>query len=401
MYSSLEIQKKTNKYILDFVNRIPIVFTKGEGTYLFDIENKKYLDFICGIAVTSLGHSQPRLLACIAEQSKKLLHTSNLFYNIPQVELAERLVQKSFPSKVFFFNSGTEANEASFKLCRSYGQNHKNGATTILSLENSFHGRTTASICLTGQKKIHNGFGPLLDIHKYIPINDIKSLDKLTSNSKEKVCAFFVELVQGESGIYPLDKAYVKEAYQLCQEREILFVVDEVQTGIGRTGKLFCFEHYEIFPDVMTLAKALGGGIPLGAILVKEKYTNYLKRGQHGTTLGGNPFATKVGLEILKIIEEENLLVKVMELSSYYFEKLNDLKSKFSIIREIRGLGFHIGLELEKNATVVVDTCREKGLLLNLATSNTIRIMPPLNVKKKELELSLEILEKSLEENKS
>ena len=283
------IFKQTEEYILDLVKRAPLSFVRGEGSYLFDAQGRRYLDFLCGVAVNSLGHAHPEILAALIAQSKKLVHVSNLFHIEEQSQLAEALVQSSFSGKAFFFNSGTEANEAAFKLCRRYGQEHKQKASTILSLKNSFHGRSTASICLTGQEKIHSGFGPLLSDHTYIAPNDIAALTKEIEENGKKICAFFIELIQGEGGIHPLEKEYVRQIRKLCTQHKVLLVVDEVQTGLGRTGKLFCYEHYDILPDLMTLAKALGSGIPIGALIVGKSHTNYLQRGQHGTTMGGNP----------------------------------------------------------------------------------------------------------------
>ena len=394
-----EIQQKTERYLLDLVKRTPLSFTHGQGAYLFDTEGKRYLDFLCGVATTSLGHSHPDIVDIIQKQSSKLVHVSNLFYNQQQAELAELLIRKSLNhGQVFFFNSGTEANEAAFKLSRSYGQKHKKGASVSLSLQNSFHGRTTASMCLTGQENIRNGFGPLLTEHIYLPRNDLAALEQQLRINGDKICAFFVELIQGEGGIYPLDREYVLQAHQLCQKHEVLFVIDEVQTGIGRTGKLFCYEHYGIEPDLMTLAKALGSGFPIGALIANKTCCGYLQRGQHGTTLGGNPLACAVATKTLQVIERDKLLPKVKELSTQLLEGLHNLQQKFPIIREIRGLGFHIGMELEPSASDFVTLCRTKGLLTNATSNNTVRIMPPLILNKQQLDEGLHIMEEALTE---
>ena len=391
-----DIFKKTEEYVLDLAGRAPLSFVRGEGSYLFDAEGRRYLDFLCGVAVTSLGHAHPEILATLETQSKKLIHVSNLFHIEEQSQLAQALIQRSFPGKAFFFNSGTEANEAAFKLCRRYAQEHKKGAFTVLSLKNSFHGRSTASICLSGQEKIHSGFGPLLPGHIYVPPNDINALEKELGKNSEKVCAFFIELIQGESGIHPLEKEYVSKVRKLCTQHKILLVVDEVQTGIGRTGKLFCYEHYDILPDIMTLAKALGSGIPIGALVVSKAHTNYLQRGQHGTTMGGNPLAAKIALETLLIIERHKLLDNVDTLSQHIFKALKDLQQKFSNIKTIRGMGFHIGIDLKDSAPDFVQLCREQGLLLNATGNNTIRIMPPLTVSRAEIDEGLGIIESVL-----
>ena len=313
-----------------------------------------------------------------------------------QSQLAKLLIQKSFPGKVFFFNSGTEANEAAFKLCRSYGQKKKEGAYKILSLKNSFHGRSTASICLTGQEKIHSGFGPLVPGHVYVQANNIEALTK-EFEEKERgkdICAFFIELIQGESGVHPLEKEYVQKLRSLCTQHKVPLVIDEVQTGIGRTGRLFCYEHYKIVPDLMTLAKALGSGLPIGALVVCKEYLDYLQRGQHGTTLGGNPLAARVALETLRIIESDKLLENVNELSKYIFFAFEKLQKKFTSIKIIRGMGFHIGIDLELSAKAFVEACQKEGLILNATGENTIRIMPPLTISQKEVDEGLAIIEK-------
>ena len=391
-----ELFQKTEDYVLDLVQRAPLSFAYGEGSYLFDSEGRRYLDFLCGIAVTSLGHAHPKILSALAEQSKRLIHVSNLFHIEEQSRLAELLVQKSFQQgKAFFFNSGTEANEAAFKLCRHYGQVTKNGAHRILSLKNSFHGRSTASICLSGQEKIHTGFGPLVPAHTYIERNDTSSLLKEFEKGEE-LCALFIELIQGEGGVHPLEKEYVKTIRSLCTERKVPLVIDEVQTGIGRTGKLFCYEHYGIVPDLMTLAKALGSGFPIGALLAAKEYESYLGRGQHGSTMGGNPLATRIAMETLHIIEEDKLLENVNHLSKYIFRHLKELQKKLPAIKTIRGMGFHIAMELSFSAKKFVDLCREKALILNATGENTIRIMPPLTVKQKEVDEGLGIIESAL-----
>ncbi len=393
-----ETQKKTDAYVLDLVNRASITFENGEGSYLIDTNGRRYLDFLCGVAVTSLGHSHPDIVRVIQEQSQKLLHVSNLFYIPEQAQLAEELVKHSFPSKAFFLNSGTEANEAAFKLCRSYGQKRKGGAFTFLSLQNSFHGRTVASMCLTGQNKIYSGFGPLLEEgHKHIPANSLDALEKEIEDSyknKKEICAFFVELIQGEGGIFSLDHDYVSAAYELCKQHNILFVVDEVQTGMGRTASLFCYEHYGIVPDILILGKALGSGIPISALLVSNRHKQYLEKGQHGNTLGGNPFATRVALETLRIMKKEGFLENVEKLSRYIFERLGEFRKKYSIIREIRGKGFHIGLGFEKRSVEFVERCREEGLILNATIWETVRVMPPLNLKIKEADEGLAIMDR-------
>ena len=395
--------EQTDNYVLNITKRIPLAFVRGEGSYLFDKTGRPYLDFICGVGVNSLGHAHPRIRAVIEEQSKKLLHISNLFYIPEQSQLAEMLIKKTSPGKAFFFNSGTEANEAAFKLCRRYGQEAKQGASIILSLKNSFHGRTSASMCLTGQDKIHNGFGPLISEHQYIAANDISALQKkLTSSYGKKICALFIELIQGEAGVHPLNKEYVLQVRKLCSEHKVILVIDEVQTGIGRTGKLFCYENYNVKADIITLGKALGAGISISAIIAYNETSSYLQPGEHGTTTGGNPFASRIAQEVIHIIEKEKLLDNVTQLSDYLFSRLNNIQSQaikkgfeHSLIENIRGIGFHIALDLKCSALEFIELCRHKGLLLNATSSKTVRIMPPLNISQNEIDKGIAIMEES------
>ncbi len=390
------VHQKTKTYTLDLVKRSPLSFVRGEGSYLFDSEGRPYLDFVCGVAVNSLGHSHPELVSSLCKQAKTLLHVSNLFHIPEQAELAQKLVEQSFPpAKAFFFNSGAEANEAAFKLCRSYGQKRKNKADLILSLERSFHGRTTAAMCLSGQKKIHQGFGRLLDAHIYLPPNDIEALEGALVEKGKEICAFFIELIQGESGVHPLDETYVQRARKLCREHKVLFVVDEVQTGIGRTGRLFCYEHYAIQPDLMTLAKALGSGIAIGALVAAQEYADCLERGQHGTTLGGNPFAARAALETLAIIERHQLLANVRQLSDYMRKRLLVLQKNTPAFLALRSKGFHLAIDCAFPAQDFVTLCAAKGLLVNAVAKHSLRILPPLNLSKKEAAEGLAIIEEA------
>ncbi|MCB1321376.1 MAG: aspartate aminotransferase family protein [Leptospiraceae bacterium] len=391
-----EIKARTDKYMLDLFRRAPVAFRFGQGEYLYDTDNKQYIDFLCGIAVTSLGHGEADIIEAIRDQAERVIHTSNLFYNQEQALLAEALVEHSFPGKVFFSNSGTEAIEAAFKLVRSYGQRAKDGATRMVSFEGSFHGRTIAGMCLTAQEKIHSGFGPLLrpEDHAYLPRNDIDILEKEFEENGTNLCGLFIELIQGEGGINVMDQAFMRRCRELCDEYDVLLVADEIQTGIGRTGKLFCFENYQITPDIMALAKGLGNGFPIGAIVVAEDYCDYLQRGQHGSTFSGGHLATRVAFETVKIIMTRDILKNIPALSDYFFQRLNALKSKYKSVVDVRGIGLHIGVELNQPCADVVTACRENGLLVNCTAENTIRIMPPLNISLERAAEGLSILEK-------
>ena len=391
-----EIRKKTERYVLDTYRRAPVAFFFGQGEYLYDTEQKRYLDFLSGIAVTNLGHGEADLVEAIRSQADRIMHTSNLFYNEEQARLAEVLVENSFPSKVFFCNSGTEANEAAFKLARAYGQATRNGAFRILSLQNSFHGRTAAAMSLTGQEKIRKGFGPLVPGVDFVPANDMEGLERAVTAEEGDACALLVELVQGEGGVHPLDKGYVQEARKYCRENNILFLVDEVQTGMGRTGKLFAFEHYDIEPDACTLAKGLGAGFPIGALIVADKYAPLLARGMHGSTFGGNHLACRVAFETLRVIAGRELLAQVDAVSEYMFRRLRGLQKSVSAIRDVRGLGLLIGIELDRPGADLVDECRDRGLLINCTAENVLRLLPPLTISLEIAAEGLDILEKEI-----
>lgn len=388
-----EVETKTQKYVLDTYRRQPKAFFFGQGDTLYDSDQKPYLDFLSGIAVTNLGHGDADIIEAIRSQADRIMHTSNLFYNEEQARLAEVLIENSIKGKVFFCNSGTEANEAAFKLARSYGQAMRNNATRIVTLEGSFHGRTTGAMCLTGQQKIRDGFGPLVDGCVYVPPNDIEALEQAISGGKSDTCAFFLELVQGEGGVLPMEKEYVREAREMCAENDVLFIIDEIQTGVGRSGKLFAYEHYEIEPDAFTLAKGLGSGFPIGAMVVAEAYTPYLKRGMHGSTFGGNQLACRVAYETLKIIFGREILANVGAISQHFFSRLRTLQKSVKGIVDVRGLGLLVGIELERPCAELVDECRDRGLLINVTAENVIRLLPPLNITLERASHGLDILE--------
>ncbi len=380
-------------------NRKKISFLKGKGSFLYTKNGKKYLDFVQGIAVNSLGHTNPHLIKAINNQSKKLWHVSNAFI-IPEGEkLAKKLSKSTFADKVIFQNSGTEATEAAIKIARRYffsiGKPQKN---RILCVKNSFHGRTIAAIFASGSKKMTEGFGPKVDGFDHFNFGDHKSLEKAIT---KKTAAIMLEPIMGEGGIKVVPEWCLKELRKLCNKKKILLIIDEVQSGIGRSGKFFAFEYSNIKPDIVPIAKGIGGGYPLGAVLMTKKVASSMIPGTHGSTFGGNPLAMAVGNAVIEQILKKGFLKNVRNLSKYFLEELNFLKDKFpKIIKEVRGKGFLIGLQLYKNQNVFIENLMKKKLLTIRAAENTIRILPPLNVKKKEIDLAIKILKKVCESYK-
>lgn len=389
-----EVKTLDKKYLLQTYQRMPIHFVRGSGEFVYDTNDREYIDFLSGIAVNSLGHAHPDLIETLTHQADMLWHTSNLYYNQQQAQLARALVEISFPGKVFFANSGAEANEAAIKLMRAHGQqSSKHKPEKIVSLKNSFHGRTFNSMSVTGQSKIHDGFGTLLTPVEYVEINNIEALDKAID---AQTCGVILESVQGEGGVIPLDHEFVKAARKFTAERGVLLVFDEVQTGIGRTGKYFGFQHYDIVPDAISVAKGLAGGFPIGALIVAEPYTDVLKAGMHGSTFGGNHLACAVGYEVLRTIESSRILENVDRMSYYLITQLHQLAQSYSDrIEEIRGMGLLLGIALrdEFPARPLVAKALEKGLLIGRAGTSTLRLAPPLLVRKNTAERALAILE--------
>ncbi len=395
-----EIKEKSEKFLLgNYSHPMEIALSFGQGGYVYDTDGKQYIDFLCGISVTNLGHGEADVVEAIRDQAERLLHSSNLFFSAEQALLAEALIGHSFPGKVFFANSGTEANEAAFKLARSFGQEHKDGAGGFITFDHAFHGRTTAAMVLTPQEKVHGGFGPILkgDI-TYLPANDVDLLEREFENNGNNLCGVFIEFVQGEGGIHVMEQDFVNRLRELCDEYEVLFIADEIQTGLGRTGKLFAYEHYGIQPDVMTLAKALGNGLPIGAMIAAEKYAPFLGPGKHGSTFGGNHLTCRVAFETLKIIIGRELLNNVAAMSEYFFRRLKVWETQFPAVKDVRGMGLHIGVELDRPGLDFVRACRDKGLIINCTAGNVIRIMPPLNVGLELAAAGLDIMEGVLKE---
>ncbi|WP_058485518.1 aspartate aminotransferase family protein [Defluviitalea phaphyphila] len=380
--------------IMNTYNRFPITLSDGEGVYLKDIDGKKYLDFVSGIAVNSLGYKNQTLINALYNQMKNLIHCSNLYWNIPNIEAAEILIKNSIFDKVFFCNSGAEAVESAIKLARKYGKKfHGEDCYEIITMKQSFHGRTMGAITATGQSKYQKDLNPLLDGILYAEYNNFESVKKIISN---KTCAILLEPIQGEGGIRPADKEFLKNIRELCDEKNILLMYDEVQCGIGRTGYLFAYEAYEVFPDVICLAKGLGGGFPIGAMMANKKCSSVFQPGDHASTFGGNPAACTAAKIVLNTLINDNILKNVKEQGKYLREKLLNLKEKFNIIIDVRGIGLMQGIELSIPIGDIIKSCIEKGLLLVGAGSNVIRFVPPLIIKENEINEAIDILEEVL-----
>ncbi|MFH2064615.1 MAG: acetylornithine transaminase [Pseudomonadota bacterium] len=386
-----DIQQRADKVITSTYSRFPVVLTQGTGCELYDEEGKKYIDFLAGIAVCNLGHAHPRIREAIRKQSDRLFHVSNLFYTIPQVELAEKLVQQSFADRVFFCNSGAEANEAAIKLARKYFQDK--GETRrfrIISMKQSFHGRTMGTLSATGQDKIRAGFEPVLDGFHFVPFNDVSALEKAITPD---ICAVILEPVQGEGGVRCPGENYLQQVRKICDEAGILLIFDEIQTGIGRTGKLFAYEHFNVTPDIMSLAKALGNGLPIGAMLATEEAAKAFSPGAHASTFGGTPVITAAALEVLKVIEEEKLVEACRKTGIYFKEALLRLKEKHSVIQDVRGMGLLLGMELSVPGRPIVDRCLENGFIINCIQDKVLRFVPPLIITKEQIDLLMECID--------
>ena len=386
-----EIFQAYQDYIMPTYTRLPLIFLKGKGMKLIDIDGKCYLDFFPGWGVSSLGHCHPDVVSAARDQINKLIHLPNNYLSLPQARLAKEIILQSFPGKVFFANSGAEANEAAVKLTRAYGK----GRYEIISFENSFHGRTLACLTMTGQTKYQEGFQPLPEGFKTVPFNDISAVEKAIT---EKTAGIILELIQGEGGINIAVNDFVLGLRKICDEKKILLIIDEVQTGLGRTGKMFAYEHYGIIPDIMTLAKALGGGLPIGAIVARKEISNTLTAGTHASTFGGSPLICKASLAVFKAIHKEKLLKNAVEMGGYLKEKLSALAQKYAIIKEIRGMGLMLGIELTIPGKEIVEECLKDGLLINCTHDKVLRLMPALNVTKKQADKAVGILDKVIGE---
>jgi acetylornithine/N-succinyldiaminopimelate aminotransferase len=390
-----KIMALADENIMNTYRRVPIALVKGEGAKLWDASGKEYLDFVAGIAVCNLGHSHPNVVKAIRKQVKNLTHVSNLYYTQPQAEVAALLTKHSFADKVFFCNSGAEANEAAIKLARKYA--HENlGADKfeLITMKDSFHGRTMATITATGQEKFQFGFTPLLDGFRYVPFNDPAALEAAIT---PKTCGIMLEPIQGEGGVIIPDPQYLARVREICNRHKILMIVDEVQTGIGRTGKLFAYEYSGIQPDIMTLAKALGNGFPVGAMLATDQVARAFTPGNHASTFGGNLLAMAAAKATLQTILEEGVLEHCQQAGSYFLTKLQALKAKHSFISGVRGKGLMLACALTIEGADIVKTGQERGLLINCTGGKTLRFVPPLIVPQKDIDMAVSILDVVLE----
>ncbi|MBI5298818.1 MAG: aspartate aminotransferase family protein [Deltaproteobacteria bacterium] len=383
------IQSIYAEFILPTYAQIPVCLVRGEGSRVWDAEGKEYLDFFPGWAVSGLGHCHPKVVAAIREQASQILHISNNFLNQKQAKLAREISQASFPAKIFFCNSGAEATEGAIKFARKYGSD--SGRFEIITMRQSFHGRTLAALTATGQEKVKTGFAPLPEGFCYAELNDIESVK---AEITPKTIAIFLEPIQGEGGVRPVTQEFMQDLKKICEEKDLLLMVDEVQTGMGRTGKMFGYQHFGIEPDVMTLAKSLGGGVPIGAFVVNKRIQKEVfTPGSHGSTYGGNPLVAAAALAVFQAIREEKLLENTVEMGQYLRGGLEKLKEKFGFIKEVRGFGLMQGMELFVSGTPYANRAREKGLLINCTQDKVLRIMPAMTVTKEILDKGLEILE--------
>jgi len=390
-----ELIQKAKKYIANTYNRYPIVVTKGEGCWIWDLNGRRYLDFLAGIAVCNLGHVRKEVLEGLVAQAGKLFHISNLFYMEPQIKAAEILVENSFGDKVFFCNSGAEANEAAIKLARRYSwKKYGEGRFEIIVMDNSFHGRTLCTLSATGQKKIQEGFDPLMEGFTYVPFNDMGALQKSIS---EKTCAVMLELIQAEGGVYVADKDYIKALRSITKEKDVLLILDEVQTGIGRTGKLFAYEHYDIEPDVITLAKALGNGFPVGALVGKEAVMEAFEPGTHASTFGGNPLAAATVTATLNTLLGEGIIKNCTVMGKYLHKHLLSLKKKYPFITDVRGKGLIWGIELSIDGDAVQREFLKEGIILNCTKGKILRLVPPLIIGTEEIDIFHEMADRIFE----
>lgn len=374
----------TEKYYLPVFGRNQIVLDHGKGCKLYDMEGKEYLDFLAGIAVNALGHAHPALVRAIAEQAGKLIHCSNLYYTEVQAKLVKTLAEVSGFDRAFLCNSGAEANEGAMKLARKYGNQKAAGKNRIITAVHSFHGRTIATLTATGQPKYQKGYEPLPAGFDYVEYGDIASLEAMMGDD---VCGVLLEPIQGEGGVHVPADEYFRQVRALCDKHDALLIFDEIQTGIGRTGKWFAWEYSGVKPDIMTLAKALGGGFPMAAFVTTERLAHVFAPGDHGSTFGGNPLACAAANAALRVMLDENLPEKAATTGSYFMTQLKDLQAKFpDKIVEVRGRGLILGMELSKPGKPIVDACLEKGMIINCTAGNVIRLVPPLIISKLEID---------------
>jgi predicted acetylornithine/succinylornithine family transaminase len=385
-----KMKKASDRVFFPTYNRFSAAIVRGKGAYVYDSTGKRYLDFLSGIGVTGLGHAHPGIIEAICNQARNLVHISNLYFMPPQTELAVELTALAGLERIFFCNSGAEANEAAIKLARKYSNTtHGEGRTEIITLEGSFHGRTLATAAATGQPKVKNGFEPLPEGFFHVPPGDFEALNAAVS---DKTCAIMLEPILGEGGVVVLPDTFLQKVRELCDERDILLIMDEIQAGMGRTGRPFAHQWAGITPDIMTLAKALGGGLPMGAMLAREKYAPILSAGSHGTTFGGNPVACSTGLVVLAHLKDEAFLENIRKMGDMIRTGLNSLKARFPFIETIHGRGLMIGMALSTPCGDMVQKAFEKGLLINCTRESVLRMLPPLIISEKEVNEMLEIV---------
>lgn len=389
--NSQTLMKLSERYIAPTYSRFPVLLIRGKGTRVWDAEGKEYLDFVAGLAVCNLGHCHPKVVKAIQEQAERLIHVSNFYYIEPQIQLAALLCKHSFADKVFFCNSGAEANEGAIKLARKYAKEKMEGNRyEILTMEQSFHGRTLATLTATGQEKYQRGYGPLVPGFRYVPFNNIEALEKAID---EKTCAVMLEPIQGEGGVRIPSDGYLKAVRKICDEKGILLIFDEVQVGMGRTGRLFAYQHENVEPDVMTLAKSLAGGVPIGALLIRKGIAEAFQPGDHASTFGGNPLATAAGVAALSALLEEGMLENCKKVGDYFLSRLMEMKTRFPFIRQVRGKGLILGVELTMDGASIVKEMMKRGFLINCTMGNVLRFLPPLIITKEEVDQMLEALE--------
>jgi len=388
-----ELFAQYDKFVARNYGRYPVSIVKGSGIRVTDAEGRKYLDFVQGIAANTLGHAPKNVARVISKSAQKLFHASNLFYTIPQVELAKELVKISFPSRVLFVNSGAEAVESALKLARKYHFDRKTGRRRIIAMDGSFHGRTYGALSATGQKKYHKGFGPLLPGFTHVPFGNFSALKKAVD---DKTAAVIIEPVQGEGGVRPAKPEYLKKVRKLCDQNGVLLIFDEVQCGIGRTGKWFGYQHSGVIPDIMALAKGLGGGFPTGAMLARHEVIDHFGPGTHAWTFGGGPLACSAALEVIKTVKREKLVQNSAKIGRLAVRELEKLQKQFKFIKEVRGAGLMIGVELDRPCADVVKECLRRGLIVNCIQDNVLRLLPPLNVTAAQMEKALKTVREAL-----
>lgn len=392
--SNEKIAQMGNEYVMNTYGQSPICFSHGQGMYLFDNDGNRYLDFVGGIATNCLGYGDEDLSNAIAKQAKELIHISNLYWNEPNVKLAKSLVELSGLDKVFFCNSGAESIEAALKLAKTYGNLYKNASTKVISMKNSFHGRTYGAITLTGQLKYQNDIGPLLENIDYAEFNNIDSIESAIDDS---ICGILIEVIQGEGGINNADEEFIKSIRKICDDKDILMIIDEVQTGVGRTGKFFAYEHYGIKPDIVVTAKGLGGGVPIGVMIANDKAAKAFTPGKHASTFGGNPLSSTAGNTVIDKLINKGLLASVETTGQYLKASLEKLMEKKDTIIAVKGMGLIQGIQMTIPLSDVTTKALERGVLLVGAGSDVIRFVPPLIVKKEHIDLLIDVLDDILD----